>query len=333
LASRLLLVVVLFAVAIIGLSHSPASASGYEPVRGDIDCSGEIDVADVTRLLAYLGGTENSVGPGCPFVITQTVEGVAWGDFDCAAGVGVADALALLLDEAGDREAPDSCPPIGSTVGTGPGPAVCDMLFAASYRYTSHFYYRIFPPPNSVGGAAIPQPHDFYSSQTGAVEDGVNRQGYIRNLQWPNDGDLEVVIVGDRQWRRFDEFDDWQEIFSDLLAYEPASYCQSLAPDIDTSLITGTADTVDGVPAAHLYFRFPNNWSRRHADFGPNSDVTRYVHEFEGSIWVAEDSRFITKMNIIGHGQYEDGTSIEVRAAFTVYDLYDETIEILPPVP
>jgi hypothetical protein len=316
------------------LTTSPGTASDTTPQRGDIDCSGDIDVADATRLLAYVGGTDNAVSSGCPFVITQVVEGAQWGDFDCADGVGVSDVLSLLLHEAGYSGDVQSCPQIGDSAATGPGPAVCDMLFSASYRYTSQVFYKVIAPNNGeVDGAAIPQPHDFLVTVTGEVEDGVDRRAYIQNIQWPNTGEFEVVLVGDRAWRKFDRLGYWEEVSGDPLPYEPATYCAALAPDIDTALINGTPDTVNGVPATHLHLQFPNHWSARSQDFGPSSDVSRYIDEFEGSIWVAEDSRFILKMNIHGNGSYEDGTTLDIRLSFSVHDLYDETIEIEPPVP
>jgi hypothetical protein len=207
------------------------------------------------------------------------------------------------------------------------------MLFAASYRYSSQMFYKIYAPPGATSAGA-PQPHEFVTTQVAEVEDGRDRQATIQNILPANEVNYEVRIVGDRNWQKFPLWPpEWVEVPRDPLPFEPATYCESLAPDFDTSQAVGVPDVIDGLAVTRFGLHFPNNWSRRNPDYGPDHDVTRYIDGFVGSVWISEGSGFIAKMNIHGFGAYEDGTTLHIWINFEVRDLYDESIEIDPPAP
>jgi hypothetical protein len=87
-------------------SPTPTRTAVPNPPKGDIDCNGQPEVADVMSMLMAIGGIPANPVPGC---------NDSW-DLNCDGHADVVDALDLLLWVAGDaRSLPSGCQSIGST--------------------------------------------------------------------------------------------------------------------------------------------------------------------------------------------------------------------------
>jgi hypothetical protein len=106
-------------------------------------------------------------------------------------------------------------------------------------------------------------------------------------------------------------------------SFEPLNICNSLSPDADTTKLgAGVSETVNGVASQKFGFQgLSSQFIARLPDFGGGSFAGSYIHNLDGTVWVAEKGNLITKLDIAGTGQLPDGHPISVTLQFEVRDL------------
>ena len=115
------------------------------------------------------------------------------------------------------------------------------------------------------------------------------------------------------------------------LPYQPDQICKALAPDVDTTKLgAGQPETVNGV-SSQRFTLHSSATSFFTNEFGGQSDIAANVKTLDGTIWVADQGNFMTKLDITGVGQYTNGQPISVKITFELSDLGAD-IKIGPPL-
>lgn len=230
-----------------------------------------------------------------------------------------------------------------STAAAKPGPLVCDTLATGSYHYTEHVVLAV----NDLSGSPSPPPvptasgrsHSAFSLSTdgqGSVQ-GANIDAAIRTDTGNSIGDYEVILLADNQ--AFVRLSGgWQKAENTSnrpvpVPYQPDQICKALAPDVDTTKLgAGQPETVNGVSSQRFTLHASaTSFFANEPDFGSQSDVGANIKTLDGTIWVADQGNFITKLDITGVGQYPNGQPISVKMTFELSDLGAD-IKIGPPL-
>jgi hypothetical protein len=99
LAASIVITLGILAIGIAGLvpsPHSTSEASGGGIARGDVDCSGTIDLNDVRVLLGYVGGGAGSASSNCTTLILGMTGDPVFGDIDCSGIIDARDIFILI---------------------------------------------------------------------------------------------------------------------------------------------------------------------------------------------------------------------------------------------
>jgi hypothetical protein len=213
-----------------------------------------------------------------------------------------------------------------------PGPLLCDSMGTKSYHYTVKAKQEIKEPE----GTPVPGETPPRSAVTltwdiqGALEGGEIR-GSIdskqHNAAGNSVGEIEIIIlengeayykISNTDWRKPSNPDRPQP-----LQFEPRVICEALSPDVDTTKLgAGVAETINGTPSQKFSFEdLPSEFFSRHPNFGGGSEVAVNIHSISGSIWVAEKGNLVSKVDIIGEGQYPNGQAISVSILLELADL------------
>jgi hypothetical protein len=226
-----------------------------------------------------------------------------------------------------------ACSGGNSTAVAKPGPLVCDTLATGSYHYTEHVVLAVSalsglpsPPPVPTASGSS---HSVFSLSTdlqGSVQ-GANIDATIHTDTGSSVGDYEVILLADNQgfvklsngWQKADNTSNRPV----PLPYQPDQVCKALAPDVDTTKLgAGQPETVNGVSSQRFTLQaLPTSFFANEPDFGVQSDVGAHIKTLDGTIWVADQGNFITKLDIIGTGQYPNGQLISVKVTFELLDL------------
>lgn len=97
----------------------PTSFATSGAVWADLDCSGDITIADPLQALLEIGGLPGDTAEFCPFFGTPVeADGVerVFGDVNCDGGANARDAVELLADLAGIGATTGGCPDVGAPV-------------------------------------------------------------------------------------------------------------------------------------------------------------------------------------------------------------------------
>ncbi len=219
------------------------------------------------------------------------------------------------------------------------GRITCEPLTnLESYRYQTEVTFDLAERDPSLEPTDPYDPAPF--SLTQIVEGAVQRDGKVdatTRTAAASGSETNTIVIGDQAWLQPTGF-DW--VFIDLttspfpIVYFPLDTCNAVAPDIDVSAMTGQLEDVGDVPS--LRYSFDSLSSRllaRHPSFGPQSDAGRLISEFQGDIWIAEEDRYITRLELEGTGAYENGRPLTVKIFLEVSDQNDDSIRIeAPPV-
>lgn len=170
------------------------------------------------------------------------------------------------------------------------------------------------------------------------VEGVVQRDGKVEattRTTEPTESETSTIVIEDQAWVKTEGF-DW--VFIDLenspfpIPYLPLDTCNAVSPDIDVSTKTGQLDDVGDVPSLRYSFdSLSSQLPARHPTFGPQSDAGRLISEFRGDIWIAEKDHYITRLDIEGTGNYENGRPLTLEIFLEVFDQNDNSIRIEAP--
>lgn len=220
-----------------------------------------------------------------------------------------------------------------------PGRVACEPLTQLrSYRYKTEVALDLaerppeMPPEDPDRG---PAPFQFTWAIEAAVQEGDKLQA---TLSYPgqNQPDLPVTVIDNQAWYLVGERWEIQSLGAGTpfpVPYLPLDTCNAIAPDIDTSQLTGEPDTVGGLPSRRYHFdSLQSELPDRHPSLGPESDAARVVNDFQGDIWIAETGSFITKLDLTGTGTYENGRQLNLEVFLELSDINDEGIKIEPPI-
>ena len=205
-----------------------------------------------------------------------------------------------------------------------------------SYRYRTEVTLDLAERDPSL------EPTDPYGAEpfrlTQVVEGVVQQDGKVEattRTTEPAESETSTIVIEDQAWVKPEGF-DW--IFIDLetspfpIAYFPLDTCNAVSPDIDVSTKTGQLEDVGDVPSLRYSFdSLSSQLPARHPSFGPQSDAGRLISEFSGDIWIAEKDRYITRLDIEGTGNYENGRPLTLKIFLEVFDQNDNSIRIEAP--
>lgn len=217
-----------------------------------------------------------------------------------------------------------------------PGPLACEGLGKKSYHYTVNVVEEQttapLPPATPVTNGLNPRAS--WDIQ-GGVEAG-DRVGSIdaaqHNEVTGGSGDVEIISLesGDV----FYNIGQGWKVGSAGLAFQPMNVCNALAQDADTTKLgDGVPETINGVPSLKFSFnKLASQFTAREPDFA-GGDADNYIKSLDGSVWIAEKGNLITKLDLTGSGQYEDGQkTISITLKFEVSDLDGDVKVEAPPI-
>lgn len=229
-----------------------------------------------------------------------------------------------------------------STAAAKPGPLVCDTLGSGSYHYTERVAYAVSAlsgspsPPPVTSPADVPQPAFSLSDDIRGAVQGPNIDATMHTVIGSAPGsDVEMIILAGGQG--FLKLNTGWTQASSLnrpvpLPYQPNQLCAALAPDVDTTRLgAGQPEAVNGVSSQKFTLQgLPTSFFANEPDFGGGSDFAAYIKTLDGTIWVADQGNFITKLDITGAGQFPNGQPISVAITLELSDLGAD-IKIEPP--
>jgi hypothetical protein len=215
----------------------------------------------------------------------------------------------------------------GSAAVFKPGPLVCDALSTQSYQYQLQAALQVdamagTPPPSTD---AFSPPFTFTETIQGAVSDGKKFQVTIDNSDGHSDTIFQALQLDNNVG--YQNFGDGWNVRDTsrgtLVKYFPPDVCNALAPDVDTSTLgTAQAEQVNGIASQRFAFTdLPTQFFTRDADYGGGSDAGSYLHNVNGTIWVADSGGYPTKLDMTGAGQYPNGQPLKVRITFQASDV------------
>jgi hypothetical protein len=243
-------------------------------------------------------------------------------------------ALGAYLVVAGDDDKPDL-----SAIRTEPGRVSCEMFqVARGYRFEARVQIDLKDRPPEI----TPVPGEEYRDEgiiqtnelTGAVK-GVEAF-YVNNLYVEEPVRQEYIVIGETFYNSTDGEPWTTKPLSEsgiTISYIPGAACNGIAPDLFLSDLQGVPEEVNGIPAVRYHFDnletdLPD---RDPSSFGPQSDVARFVNNFEGDVWVAEEGKYVIKMDLFGRGEYPNGRVLEVSWSYELSDV-NAKVEINPPI-
>jgi hypothetical protein len=215
-----------------------------------------------------------------------------------------------------------------------PGPLVCDTLLQGSYHYIAHVTEGVDNAPGTPAPSASPAlPAATFTWDIQGAIVGAKFDVTVRNTAGQSgegqSSEYEAIDLGSGQGylNLKDTGQGWQNhdtSYSPLVVpYRPADLCSALGPDVDTSkLASGQAEAVNGIASQRFALQgFATQFFARDPDFGPASDAARNIHTVDGTIWVANQGNYVSKLDISGAGQYPNGQTISVKLTLEVSDV------------
>lgn len=222
-----------------------------------------------------------------------------------------------------------------------PGTVVCDALANTSYRYNAsvHFVVDAAPTPTPEGVVPGPGAADIAQVILGAVEDADSYQAEMTFNQAGASAPTTTGAIHDdgKAWlqsggRWTPQVTEGSSRPVELIPYLPKTLCAALAPDVDAMAPDHASEDVNGVPSQRFdYALLTSDFPDRSPDFGGSSDVGSMINVFSGSVWVANDGNFISKMQMSGQGRYADGSVLHFEISYEVSD-WGSDVKVEPPL-
>jgi hypothetical protein len=213
-------------------------------------------------------------------------------------------------------------------------PVVCDTLANQPYTYTSTFQFLTGAPevrPTDVMPG--PDTAQFKQEVDGAHEDADSYEGTVVASDYYREYPAIIAVYDDGgAWSSVDG--EWEErdlvASPNMIPQRPVNLCAAIAPDVDTTWDSERED-VNGI-SSHRFdvTDFVSDFPDRSPGVGPTSDISQLVNEFDGSIWVADNGSYITKVDLAGSGTYPDGTVLNVAFVYEITEM-DADVDISPP--
>jgi hypothetical protein len=220
-----------------------------------------------------------------------------------------------------------------------PGTVDCDTLINGSYRYNVSIHYIVDPSPTPLPSGAGPghPAVDLRQELVGSVEDADSFAAEMTFIDRSVASTTGAMHDDGRGWlqsggRWTEQVASAERPVGDLVPYLPKNFCQALAPDIDTTVSDRESEDVNGIRSQRFnYTDFVTDFPDRTPDFGGGSDVGVLINEFDGSVWVANNGNFISKIDMSGEGTYPDGAVMHFSIAYEISDLGAD-INLEPPI-
>lgn len=222
-----------------------------------------------------------------------------------------------------------------------PGRVSCEVFnVARGYKYTTTVVLNLHdrPPGMEAGGTDTYRPEGF--TFTSVIDGEVQGTEAVHaHIVYPEQNNQEAdyiaMIKTDTLYSMLPGGEWTSAKLSESqfqIPYIPNVACNALAPDLFLSDIEGTPEEINGIAATRYHFEpLVTDFNGNHPAFGAGSDAGRFVKEFTGDIWIAEDGGYLLKMDLVGLGQYENGRVLEVDFAYEMTDV-NAKIEIKAPI-
>lgn len=217
-----------------------------------------------------------------------------------------------------------------------PGRVTCEPLADLdSYRFTAEAVIDLAerdPSAEPTDGYS-PDPFKVTTTVEGAVQgDRMEAETFSEGL---SSVPSRAIVIGDSAWLSTVE-DQWMPVETvpaqQLIGYTPLANCTAIAPDINVRDEVGEPERVGNEDSDRYTFdAFQSDFPDRHPNVGGGSDAARLVNEFHGDIWISQDERYVTKMDLAGSGTYDNGREISFSFSYEVFDQGDSSIQIEPP--
>ncbi len=215
----------------------------------------------------------------------------------------------------------------------------CDPLAENSYRYhveAVQAYGDVDPeapqetaPPLGFAVWSFSERHD------GEIEDGGDLYVFMFNSDGGNMGEFQLIDMGETGYIKY-VGRPWQKADTTVrplpVRHRPALVCEALAPDVDLSALdTGNPEDVNGIAS----YRYDIDGEKlgflaRSREFGTGSDIGAYADEYTGSIWIAEEGGYPSRIDLLVSGHYPDGRRISLDFLFEISDMGDD-LKVEPP--
>lgn len=217
-----------------------------------------------------------------------------------------------------------------------PGRVTCQPLAEMdSYRFTAVSVIDLAerdPSAEPTDGYG-PEPFKVTTTVEGSVKgDRMEAETFVEGI---SSVPSRTIVIGDNAWVSSSE-GQWTPVDTvpgqQLIAYTPLSTCNAIARDINVSDEVGEPEEVGNEDSDRYTFdALESDFPDRHPNVGGGSDAARLVNEFHGDIWISRDERYITKIDLAGSGNYDNGRGISVSFSYEVFDQGDSSIQIEPP--
>jgi hypothetical protein len=218
-----------------------------------------------------------------------------------------------------------------------PGPLTCDPLVNESYRFKSHVTLSVDQAPGSPSPSTAPlhTPLTLNSDVNASVKGGAIDASYTNTLAGQVPTNFEVIQL-DPSNAYTNHGAGWIKNDTSVrplpLPYRPVTFCQALSGDIDLSKLSARpAEDVNDVSSFPYDFQIPSTqFFASEPDFGSGSDEAVYVKTLSGTVWVGQKNGFVTKLDMSGEGQYENGQAIRIAVSFEILDI-GQSVQIAVP--
>lgn len=231
-------------------------------------------------------------------------------------------ALAVTLAACGGGDDDDVAS--GATFST--GGIDCAAMNNDSHRYVTTYTFRVeaAPTPTPEGVPGAPPPTEVTLKVEVSVESADAQQALYTYEDEFNHNETDIIAVGDQYFQKSGS-DPWRLSEGGSIPYQAISICGALAPDMDLASTEHETEEVNGIQSERFdYTDWATEWAVRFPSFGGGSDVGTLIETWTGSVWVAHDGNYISKVHLTGQGAYPDGSPLHVEFAYEIMDRGDD---------
>ena len=213
----------------------------------------------------------------------------------------------------------------------------CVPFTAVSYEFNTEAVLEVGEKDGTPEADAPPAPPPFTFTEVveGRVEDGDKAYVHTWSTDGVSNGEFEAVHYPDRGWLNWAD-SGWTEQDISVRAlpfrYRPWDVCNALAPDVNTeSLAARESEEVNSVDSTgYSIDGIESDFFAAEPSFGGGSDPANYIDTFEGTVWIADEGAYITRLQMTATGHYPDGTRLTFTMDFEISNVGGD-ISVDPP--
>lgn len=222
---------------------------------------------------------------------------------------------------------------------TEPSQISCERLTEDSYRYHVEAVQDFGDIDPEFTPEATPllgyTTWSFSELQDGEVEGGNALYVSVFTSDGGNMGEVEFIRLEDAGYMN-SAGQGWQLVDTSVrplpVRFRPSLVCEGLVPDLDLpTLETSGQEKVNGI----VSYRYDIDTQElgflaKSGDFDSGSDIGAYAHDYTGSIWIAADGGYPSRIDLIANGHYPDGRRISVAFLLEISDMGGD-VNVEPP--